>query len=875
MDIISSHAYQGRNIYSHKPVVRMVVDLGEYWDTPTKDIEGFNGRIIKLLPGFAKHQCCLGYEGGFLERLSEGTYLAHVMEHAALEIQNMLGYSVKYGKARQTNVQNIYNVVFAYVNEAAGLEAGKLALDILNSLINGRDLDMAKRLEGIKKKAAQSGFGVSTSEIKKEAEARGIPVMRIGDGSLLQLGYGKNQKRIQATLTENATCIAVDTACNKSLTKHILHEYGIPVPEGKMVNSEQEAVEYCNEIGYPVVVKPNFGSKGRGVSINLRTPEEVIEAYRIAREFEETVLVEKYIKGNYYRILVVGDKVPAVSQRLSAHIVGDGKSTIKDLIEKENANPLRGNGHEKPLTRINIDKVVESYLKKQNLSLDYVPAHAEVVYLRENDNLSTGGIAIDMTDIMHPDNKQLAIQAAKLIGLDVAGIDMTAADITKPIAETGGTIIEVNAAPGIRMHHHPAKGQPRNAAKAIIDMLCPHDQCYSIPIVSITGTNGKTTTTRMIANIIRQKGYKVGMTTTSGVYIDGMLVKKGDNTGPASARTVLTDKNVEYAVLETARGGIVNKGLAYDLADVGIITNISEDHLGIDGIDTLEELAHVKSLVAEAVKKDGYAVLNADDTYCVGMSERVKSGIIYFSMQPDNETVMKHVSHNGTAVYLKDDCVMMNTGGNETLLMKVEDIPATMGGMLRHNIANALAATAGAIGIGMGVQDIRMGLASFKSDCTDNPGRFNIFDVSDIKVVLDYGHNIDGYKVVIDSLLRMKTNKLIGVIGVPGDRTDSSTFTVGKISGDYFDRIYIKEDKDKRGRIPGEVAEILKQGCLAGKISEERVTIELYEEKALELAIREASPGDMVVVFYEEYQPLVGVVEKMRAALKKEELIIA
>ncbi|MEA4845771.1 MAG: cyanophycin synthetase [Clostridiaceae bacterium] len=875
MIIVSSHAYQGKNIYSYKPVVKLVVDLGKYADTPTKDIQGFNDAIQELLPGLKKHRCCKGHEGGFIERLQEGTYFAHVLEHIALELQARLGYDIKFGKTRETEKKGVYNIIFGYENEQAGLEAGRLAFGIIEGILAGELPDVNKRLGEIKKICIATDFGVSTAAIVKEAKKRNIPVMRLGSGSIVQLGYGKHQKRIEATLTEDSSCVSVDIACNKELTKSMLNDHGIPVPAGKVFNNEQEALEYCEKIGYPVVVKPNFGSHGKGVSINLKNPQEVLEAYKIAREYEDTVLVEKYIKGSYYRVLVVGDKVVAASHRISAHVIGDGTSNLRELIREENSNPMRGEGHEKPLTKINIDKVVEQYLKKRSMTLDYVPDEGEIVYLRENDNLSTGGTAIDVTDEIHEQNRKLIAQAARIVGLDVAGVDISAVDISKPMIETGGAIIEINAAPGIRMHHYPCQGTPRNVAGEIVDMLFPEGKISRIPIVSVTGTNGKTTTSRMIAHIIKRMGHTVGMTTTSGIYVNDELIKYGDNTGPISARTILMDKRVEYAVLETARGGIINRGLGYDMADVGIVTNITEDHLGIDGIDTLEDLAYVKSLVAEAVKENGYAVLNADDQYCLSMRERVKSNIILFSLSMDNEVVKNHVLSGGMAIYSNGSIIFINKGGVELPFIEVKTIPATMNGILRHNISNSMAAIAGAMGLGIPIESIITGLSTFRCDSAGNPGRFNIHDINGIKVILDYGHNIDGYRVVIDSLEQMRTGRLIGVIGVPGDRTDSSTITIGNICGNCFDRIYIKEDRDKRGREPGEIAALLEKGCRMGSIKPSEILIELAEEKALEKAFLDAAPGDIVIVFFEEYQLLMDTIERIKAGLLKIQQIIA
>lgn len=876
MKIISGYAYQGRNIFSHKPIIKLVIDLGDYYDVPTKSIINFNESLLRALPGLNKHNCSRGYEGGFAERLAEGTYFAHVIEHTAIEIQNTLGYNIAFGKTIKGDDERKYEVVYSYINEYAGLESGRLAVDLINSLVERVDINFDEELKRIKKKSIETDLGVSTLMIKEEAEKRGIPVMRIGKGSLLQLGYGKNSRRLEATLSDNSTCISVDIACNKDLAKSIMSDYGIPVPEGKVVKSEEELLQYCMILGYPVVVKPNYGSHGIGVSINLKTPEEVLNAYKIAREFEDTVLVEKYIKGNHYRVLVVGEKMVAASMRIAAHVVGDGESTISQLIENENTkNPQRGEGHEKPLTKITVDKIVEAYLKRQNIRLDYIPANGETVYLRENDNLSTGGIAIDVTDKVHPENAKSAILASKAIGLDIAGVDITVSDISKPLAELGGAIIEINAAPGIRMHHFPAKGKSRNVAGEIVKLLCPENKQYSIPVISITGTNGKTTTVKMINHILRGIGKCVGMTATDGVYINDECIKLGDNTGPISARTILMDNRVEYAVLETARGGMINKGLGYDLADVGIITNVQEDHLGIDGVHTIEDLAYVKSLVVEAVKNTGYAVLNADDENTAKIIDRVKSNIILFSLRDDNAIVLEHIKKGGIAFYYDKESIIVNEGEKAFTVIDIKNLPSAMGGILKHNIYNALAAAAGVYGAGVNLSDIEKGLSSFNSDTKDNPGRFNVFDVNGVKVVIDYGHNIDGYKNVLNSLKKLKKNRLIGVIGVPGDRTDSSTLLIGEMCGNFFDRVYIKEDKDKRGRKNGEVADILKKGCQLGSISESDIIIELIEERALEMAIKSAEREDIIVVFYEEYQSLLDVIEKMKAPIHKTGLIIA
>lgn len=867
MKLLSIRVYSGRNIYSHWPVVRADVDLGKYVDIPTCDIENFNDRLLSMLPGLKKHKCSKSYINGFYERLEIGTYLAHVMEHMALEIQNILGYDVKFGKTRYLRDDTVYFMVFSYINEIVGFESARLAFDIIDSLLNNKEIDINERLLYIQTRANENELGPSTSAIVEEAQKRKIPTMRIGENSIVQLGYGKYHKKIQATMTDQTSCMSVDIACDKELTNYILRAHGLPVPEGKVVTDLDEAIVEAEKLGLPVVIKPYNGNQGKGVSLNLSSKPEISRAFEIAKQYSDRILIEKFVDGKHYRIAVVGNKVIAASERIAAHVVGNGINTIKELIEIENRNPLRGEGHQKPLTKIKIDDVMLLILDKVKMNLNSIPKDGEIVYLRENDNLSTGGIAIDVTDEVHPDNIKLALRAAQIIGLDVAGIDITTKDISKSIVENDGVIIEVNACPGIRMHHYPSKGEPRNVAKAIVDLLFPPGAKHSIPIISVTGTNGKTTTTRMIAKILRSNNMTVGMTSTGGIYIDDDLIVQGDTTGPRSAEVILMDKNIDVAILETARGGIVNKGLGYDLADVGIITNIGDDHIGIDAINTLEDMADVKSLVVEAVKPDGYSVINGDDIYAERIAKRARGNIIYFSQNPNSKLITQHKYNGKKAVYLKENIIYIFNGEKEIPVINVENIPATFGGALEHNIENSLAAVAASYSIGVDTNIISKGLSEFHTDAANNLGRFNVFEVADFKVIIDYGHNIGGYSRVLSGLKKLKINKLIGVIGVPGDRTDISILKVGELSGKSFDQVYIKEDKDLRNRKPGEVAELLRKGCVLGKLTDQQITIELDEKEALIKAMENAKAGDTIIVFYEDYQPLSDAIKDFKAKL--------
>jgi len=863
--------YEGRNIYTHKPCIKADIDLEELAETPTCDIPGFNDLLLEHIPSLIEHKCVRGYRGGFVERLNEGTYLAHVMEHICLEMQNLLGYNVAFGKARQVGEEGtIYSVIYEFRSKTVGYEVIHTALHLLNEIRKGARVDFNNKLQEIKAKAAKLDLGPSTAAIKKEAEERGIPVIVLGKGSLLQLGYGSCGKKIQATITEDTSCIAADISCDKELTKDLLQTAGIPIPEGFVSEHLEDILRHADTLGYPVVVKPNNGNQGKGVSVNLKNPMEIAAAFEIAKQFGEEIIVERFIEGKHYRVLVIDGKVVACAERIAPFVTGDGRSTVQELIHLENQNPLRGEGHEKPLTKIKIDSIIKALLHKNNMSLDYVPAVGEQVLLRENDNLSTGGTAIDMTDEIHPDNVEIAVHAASIIGLNIAGIDITTKDISCPMREDGGAVIEVNAAPGIRMHYYPAIGKQRNVAKHIVDMLFPEGSKNSIPLISITGTNGKTTTTRMLSKILQEKGHTVGMTSTGGVYINDVCIMKGDTTGYRSARMILTDKRVDAAVLETARGGIVSKGLGYDLADVGIITNISEDHLGLDGINTFDDLAHVKALVVEAVKDEGYAVLNADDKYCVEVGDRLNKKVIYFSTSFENEIIQKQIAGGGKAVYIRDGDIYIFDGREEIKLLHTWDIPATLNGAISYNVKNSLSAIAGAYGLGVELEYIASALKKFRSDNTTNPGRFNIYEVQGFKVVIDYGHNIDGYKEAITSLKNMKHNRLIGVIGVPGDRTETSTVRIGQMCGEHFHHIVIKEDKDGRGTEPGVIAKHLMNGCFIGGIDKNNVIVELNEEEALRKAMLMAQPEDIIIVFYEDYNGVINTINEVRQLLAQQ-----
>lgn len=859
LEIQDISIFRGRNIYSHHPVMKMIIDIGEYGNIPTKEIKGFNDKLLNTFPGLKRNSCGLGYEGGFLEKLHSGTYLGHVLEHVILDMQNSLGYDVKYGKTRLLAEPSLYYLIYEYDNEVTGLECGKAAVFILNYFIDGQDIIIGDFLEYLKKLSFDAELGPSTSAIVNEAKKRNIPVTRIGHESLVQLGYGKCSRLIESTLTDATSCICADIASNKQLTKSILNDHQIPVPYGKVVYSEISAIMAANEIGMPVVVKPFDGNQGKGVHLDLKDEAQIKAAFKEASKYSNGIIVESYVTGKDYRILVVGGQVRAVSERIPALVVGDGKNTIKELIELTNLDNNRGDSHEKPLTKIKLDAATQNVLKKKGIDEEYIPKQDEEIRLRENGNISTGGTAIDRTDVIHPDNVDIAVRAAEAIGIDIAGIDIVAEDISKSILHSSGAVVEVNSAPGIRMHLYPSKGQPRNVAKDIVDLLYPDEQSQSIPIVSITGTNGKTTTARLITHILGIDGKKVGLTSTCGTFINDKLISKGDNSGPLSAKALLSNRSIDAAVLETARGGIIRGGLGYDLADVGVITNVTEDHLGVDGIYTIKDLAFVKSLVVEAVKPDGYAVLNAEDEMTESILETVRVKTILYSK--NKAAFTKYKANNYIYVFTDDGEILINNDKETIKVIQVNEIPITYKGLIECNIENCLAAISALYGLKTPIETISNGLKSFKQ----NSGRFNLIDMNGYKIMLDYAHNKSGYQVILSTCKGLATKRLIGIIGMPGDRPDSVIESVAELCSTAFHKIYIKEDIDLRGRKKGEVSQVLYTSLIKNGYSENNIIIIENETDALKEAISDIQKDDLIVVLYEKMEPLIELLDKEKS----------
>ncbi|MCA2643070.1 MULTISPECIES: cyanophycin synthetase [unclassified Microcystis] len=868
MKIIRTQTLRGPNYWSIRrdKLIVMRLDLEELAEKPSNEIPGFYEGLIDVLPSLVEHYCSPGYRGGFFERVRTGTYMGHIIEHIALELQELAGTPVGFGRTRGTSTPGVYNVVFEYVDEQAGRYAGRAAVRLCQSLVDTGTYskeELAQDLADLRDLCNNAALGPSTETIVKEAQARNIPWLLLSARSMVQLGYGVHQKRIQATLSSFSGILAVELACDKEGTKTILKDGGIPVPRGTVIQYLDELPAAIEEVGgFPIVIKPLDGNHGRGISIDVKNQQEAEEAYDLASAASKTrnVIVERYYKGSDHRILVINGKVAAVAERIPAHVVGDGRSTIEELIEITNRDPNRGDGHANVLTKITIDKTALNVLGKQGYELTSILPQGAIAYLRATANLSTGGIAVDRTDEIHPENVWIAQRVAKLIGLDIAGIDVVTDDIRKPLKEVDGVIVEVNAAPGFRMHVAPSRGLPRNIAAPVIDMLFPPGTPSRVPILAITGTNGKTTTSRLISHICRQTGKVVGFTTTDGVYIDDYLVEKGDNTGPYSAGMILKEPTVEIAVLETARGGILRSGLAFNQCDVGVVLNVAADHLGIGDIDTIEQMAKVKSVVAEVVSAEGYAVLNADDPLTVSMAEKVKGRVAYFSMSPDNPIIHDHIRRGGMAAIYENGYLSILEGEWTLRIEEAVNIPVTMQGMAPFMIANALAACLATFVQGIDIELIRQGVRTFKPSVAQTPGRMNLFDLGHHHALIDYAHNPAGYEAV-GGFVGNWSGEKVGVVGGPGDRRDDDLILLGKLSARMFDRIIVKEDNDTRGRRRGEVADLILRG-ISQENASMRPEVILDETEALEKGLSTVSEGGLVVIFPESVTQAIDLIEK-------------
>ena len=865
MKIESIRTLHGPNVYSHRPVLLMRLDLGELLERESREFRGFNERLLTLLPGIENHHCSLGHPGGFLTRLEEGTYFGHIVEHVALELTELTGIGRSHGKTRRDN-GSVYNVAIEFRAEKASTYLLEQSVKLVEAVSRQRTFPVDAVLEKAKRMVVDAEPGPTTRAIIDAAEKRNIPWRRDGTGNRIQLGYGKYLHYVQAAMTGQTSAIAVELAQDKEETKERLERSGIAVPRGKVVYTIKQATKVADELGRPVVVKPVNGRQGNAVSLEVSTADEMRVAFEAAKKFSSAVLIEEMFDGRNYRVVVVGGRMVAASERLLPHVIGDGVNSIRDLIAIENKNPLRGEGHEKPLTKIKVDSDVLAHLQHAGMSLDTVPQRGEHITLSNRSNLSIGATARDVTDEVHPTIARMCERAARLVGLDVCGVDLVIPDISQPI--TSGGVIELNASPGLRMHHYPSAGMPREVGQAVVDAIFPPDAPSRIPIISITGTNGKTTVTRMIGHVLSGTGLCVGMTTTDGVYVGDEQVVKGDTTGPQSAQVVLSDPVVDVAVLETARGGIVRRGLGYDWSDIGVMTNISDDHIGQDGIESVEDVLYIKSLVAERVKEGGTLILNADDEHLAKLMEcervsRVPRKVVYFALSEDNPLVKSHLQSGGTAYFARQHALIESTGDTQRTIADMSMLPVMMNGAADFQVANLLASIAACRCFGVEQGVLLKRLINFSS-CANNPGRANLYRLNGGHVMVDYGHNTQAF----DAICRMTANwhdrQVTGIVTVPGDRDDALIDRAARVAAKGFDKVIVREDHDLRGRKSGDVANIFCKAVREVSPATECEVI-LDEIQALRQAVSRMVKEEVIVVFYEKLQPIQEALDEFAA----------
>lgn len=865
MKIESIRTLSGPNVYSYQPVLLMHLDLGELAERESREFKGLNQRLLTILPGLKNHHCSLGRPGGFETRLEEGTYFGHVIEHVALELTELAGIGRTHGKTRHDE-GSFYNVAIEFRAEKASTYLLEQAVNLVEEVLHERTFQLHSVLEEAKRLVGDAEIGPTTRAIIKAAERRNIPWRRDGNGNRIQLGYGKYLHYVQAAMTDRTNAIAVELAQDKEETKARLAMHGIPVPQGRVVYSLKEALKAADELGRPVVVKPINGHQGQAVTLEVSTRNEMKIAFDAAREFSRAVLIEETLAGRNYRVMIVGGRMVAASERVLPYVIGDGANSIRDLIAHENRNPLRGDGHEKPLTKIKVDAEVITHLQHAGMTLDTVPAHDQHVTLSHRSNLSIGATAQDVTDKVHPSIARMCERAARLIGLDVCGVDLVIPDIATPI--TSGGVIEVNASPGLRMHHYPSVGTPRDVGEAVVDAIYPRGTPSRIPIISITGTNGKTTVTRMIGHVLGKSNLCVGMTTTDGIYIGSERIVEGDTTGPQSAKVVLSDPVVEVAVLETARGGIIRRGLGYDWSDIGVMTNISDDHVGQDGIKSVEDVLFVKSLVAERVKEGGTLVLNADDERLARLMQnervnKVPKIAVYFAIDENNPVVRSHLQAGGKAYFARNNALIESVGEVQRTLADVSMLPVVMNGAARFQIGNLLAAIAAcrAFGVEQGV--LLKSLVSFSS-WANNPGRANLYRLNGGHVMVDYGHNTEAFDAICRLTSNWNDRRVTGIITIPGDRDDAIIDRAARVAAKGFNKVIVREDRDLRGRKPGDVANIV---CRAIREVSPGLECEvvLDEIEALRHAVSQMIKGEVVVLFYEKLLPIQTALNEMAA----------
>lgn len=874
MKILNIQVLRGPNYWSNyrKKLIVLTLDLQQYEEQPTNCLEHFNDSLTTLIPSLSEHRCSIGVKGGFLSRLAEGTWLGHVIEHVALELQTLAGMECGFGRTYSTSRRGVYEVIFSYELEQAGIYAGEAAFKIVQSLASKAPYPhLEDDLRVLGRICRTERLGPSTNALVQEAEQRAIPYTVVSNSSLVILGQGAKQKKMWATVSSQTSSIAVEIASDKELTKKILDSSFLPVPHGKTVTTLEELDKALISLNFPVVIKPLNGNHGRGVLTHIYTQEKAILGFEFAKKISHRVLVEEFIPGDDYRFLVVNYKVVAVAKRTPAMIKGTGLHSIQQLIDLVNEDPQRGQGHENVLTTIKIDDETLSILMEQNLSLESILPPDEILYLKGTANLSAGGTATDVTDQVHKSNMRLAEKAARLINLDICGIDVVAEDIKLPIQKHNGAIIEVNAGPGLRMHLQPTEGKARNVASPIIDMLYPANSVATIPVVAITGTNGKTTVARLMAYFARKAQHHVGLATTEGIYSNEQLVYAGDCSGPLSATAVLSDPLVNFAVLECARGGILRAGLAFNECDISIITNVTSDHLGLKEIHSLEDLAQVKAVVARSTKKTGYAILNAEDDLVYDIKYDLSCAIALFAMQA-NERIKDHCAKGGLACYLENDFIVVQKGNEKNYIAQISHIPLTFKGTATCMIKNILPAVLAGVISDFSFTLIESALYEFIPTAENLPGRMNLFNFDEFQIMVDYAHNEGAYIELQNYLTKLKKRKKIGIIGVAGDRRPIDMQKVGYYAAEMFDEIIIKHDKNSRGNANENITKALLEG-IALSSSKPKVEVISDEYLALQQVIDQATSDTFIFYSPEKVLHALEFVKNQQALNKSKQLI--
>jgi len=871
MEIRSINAMKGPNYWSvrrHKLIV-MVLDLQEMEEFPSNKIDGFYERITTMFPTMYEHRCSVGTPGGFFQRMKEGTWMGHIIEHIALELQTLAGMDVGFGRTRGYGEEGVYNVVFAYLEESVGRYTAKKSVAICEALIKGEPYDLTEDIQNMREMREESRLGPSTGSIVAEAHSRGIPWLRLNKYSLCQLGYGANQKRIQATVTSETSNIGVEIACDKEDTKYLLEQAEVPVPRGEIIRRERSLQSACDYVKFPLVIKPINGNHGRGITVNINSYEEALPAFHEAQKVSRSVIVERFITGEDYRLLVVNNVLVAGAKRTPAHVVGNGTDTIQQLVDNVNSDPRRGYGHEKVLTAIKINELSENLISAAGYTLESVLPDGETLVLKDTANLSTGGTAEDVTDIIHPANVFMAERISKIIDLDICGIDIMTSDISQPVGDVGGAVLEVNAGPGFRMHLAPTTGLPRNVASPVIDKLFPPGSTSRIPIIAVTGTNGKTTTTRLIAHMAKMKGYKVGYTTSDGVYIQNRLLMTGDCTGPVSAEFVLRDPTVNFAVLECARGGLLRAGLAFKNCDIGIVTNIAADHLGLKGIHTIEQLAKVKGVIPETVLPDGYAILNADDELVYEMRKKVECNVALFSLDENNIHIKAIQKRGGLCAIYENGFITICKGEWKMRIIKAANVPLTFGGKAVFMIQNVLPAVLTAYIKGFSMEDIKMSLGTFMPSPSQTPGRLNLFKFREFSIILDYAHNPAGMRALKQFTDNLEATHRVCIIAGIGDRRVEDNNEMGSIAAEIADEIIIRQDKRLRGRTEEELIAMLDDGIKMHDPNK-KITIIPSEKDAILYAVKNAKKGSLIILCSDVVPDALELVKKLKEQEEKD-----